>query len=111
MPSQDHRKLMSVLNKMANADKWRKMPKKKDKVKSITLTKTQNIRITFDDNSKAYVLKKNKNLFERVYSSRRRRLNINEQFKEQIIQFFIINRQFISRYNFFLLKSSNRIPD
>jgi len=64
MPSQDHRKLMSVLNKMANADKWRKMPKKKDKVKSITLTKTQNIRITFDDNSKAYVLKKNKNLFE-----------------------------------------------
>lgn len=62
--SEDHQKLMKSLNKLASAEKWRKMPKKKGKVKNVTLTKTGNIRITFDDNSKVYVLKKNKNLFE-----------------------------------------------
>ncbi|MBS3139169.1 hypothetical protein J4207_05690 [Candidatus Woesearchaeota archaeon] len=55
---------MQSLNKLAAVDKWRKMPKKKGTVKSVTLTKTGNIRVTFEDNSKAYVLKKNKNLFE-----------------------------------------------
>ena len=60
----DHTQLMSVLNKMANAEKWRKMPKKKGVVNSVTQTKTGNIRITFDDNAKVYVLKRNKNLFE-----------------------------------------------
>lgn len=60
----DHQRLMQSLNKLAAVDKWRKMPKKKGTVKSVTLTKTGNIRVTFEDNSKAYVLKKNKNLFE-----------------------------------------------
>jgi len=60
----DHTQLMHVLNKMASAEKWRKMPKKKGVVNSVTRTKTGNIRITFDDNANVYVLKKNKNLFD-----------------------------------------------
>ncbi len=60
----DHKKLMSVLNKLAQQEKWRKMKKKSGKVKSITKTKSKNIRITFDDKSRVYVLKRNKNLFE-----------------------------------------------
>jgi len=59
---------MQVLNKMAKSEKWRKMAKKKGTVESITLTKTGNTRITFDDNAKVYVLKKNKNLFETAQS-------------------------------------------
>ena len=60
----EHRRLMHTLNKLAAADKWRKMPKKKGFVLKVDFTKTGNLRITFDDNSKVYVLKKNKNLFE-----------------------------------------------
>ena len=66
--SSDHQRLMQSLNKLAAADKWRKMPKKKGTVKSVTLTKTGNIRVMFEDNSKVYVLKKNKNLFETAQS-------------------------------------------
>ena len=62
--SSDHKRLMGVLNKLAAQEKWRKMRKKVGKVKSVTKTKSNNIRITFDDSTKVYVLKKNSNLFE-----------------------------------------------
>lgn len=64
MTSNDHKQLMHVLNKLAKAERWRKMKKRTGKIKSITKTKSDNIRITFDDKTRVYVLKKNKNLFE-----------------------------------------------
>ena len=64
MISQDHKRLMGVLNKLAGQEKWRKMRKKEGKIESITKTKSGNIRITFDDKTRVYILKKNKNLFE-----------------------------------------------
>ena len=60
----DHDNLMQSLNKLATSEKWRKMPKKSGKIKSVTSTKTGNLRVTFDDDSAVYVLQKNKNLFE-----------------------------------------------
>ena len=68
MPSNDHKRLMRILNKMAAAEQWRKMPKKKGTIKNISQTKTGNIRITFDDNSRVYVLRQNNNLFETAQS-------------------------------------------
>jgi len=64
MISQDHKRLMGVLNKLAGQEKWRKMRKKAGKIKSVTKTKSGNIRIMFEDKIRVYVLKRNNNLFE-----------------------------------------------
>lgn len=66
MKSFDHQQLMNVLNKLATAEKWAKMPKKKGILVKREITKSGNIKLvlkTKKSEERVYVLKKNKNLY------------------------------------------------
>lgn len=66
MKSPDHRQLMQVLDKLATAEKWAKMPKKKGAVVRKEVTKSGNLKLvlkTKKGEELVYVLKRNKNLY------------------------------------------------
>ncbi len=58
---------MLVLNKMAKAERWQKMPKAAGILADRSLTKSGNLKLKLSKKEKEtsfYVLKRNKNLFE-----------------------------------------------
>ncbi len=66
MKSPDHQQLMQVLNKLATAEKWQKMPRKKGTLLKKEMTKNGNIKLvlkTKKGDESVYVLKKNKNVY------------------------------------------------
>ncbi len=66
MKSPDHQKLMQVLDKLATAEKWAKMPKKKGILMKREVTKSGNMKVvlkTKKGEESVYVLKRNKNLY------------------------------------------------
>ena len=66
MKSPDHQQLMKVLDKLATAEKWAKMPRKKGTLLKKEITKSGNIKLWLDTKKgeeKVYVLKRNKNLY------------------------------------------------
>jgi len=65
MKSLDHQQLMQVLNKLATAEKWSRMPKKKGILLKKEMTKSGNIKLVLQTKKReerVYVLKRNKNL-------------------------------------------------
>lgn len=66
MKSPDHQQLMKVLDKLATAEKWSRMPKKKGVLIKKEVTKSGNVKLvlkTKKGEESVYVLKKNKNLY------------------------------------------------
>lgn len=66
MKSPDHQQLMQVLDKLATAEKWSRMPRKKGVLIKKEVTKSGNIKLvlkTKRGEESMYVLKKNKNLY------------------------------------------------
>lgn len=66
MKSPGHQQLMHVLDKLATAEKWRKMPRKKGTLLKKEITKSGNVKLvlkTKKGEESVYVLKRNKNLY------------------------------------------------
>lgn len=66
MKSPDHQQLMHVLDKLATAEKWSRMPQKKGIVLKKELTKSGNMKVVLETKKgeeSVYVLKRNKNLY------------------------------------------------
>lgn len=68
MPSEDHKQLIKTLNKLVKQERWQKFPKAQGTVLEKLTTKSGNIKLVLDEGTKFYVLKKNKNLFEKAQS-------------------------------------------
>lgn len=66
MKSPDHQQLMNILDKLATAEKWGRMPRKKGILLKKEVMKSGNMRLilnTKKGEERVYVLKRNKNLY------------------------------------------------